>query len=504
MKKKNLFVRALCVVTLMTILATGCTKEPDGGKTEPEKTEPASKTETTEPASATESQTEEASNLPAKDESAVQVTIDPSVTYQTWEGFGSGFTWYADWMTENANAEKAYDAFFSDLKLTNLRFRNTYQYGSKESVGFKTEKAIYDAAVKRAKENGEEITVLLSSWSPSADLKSTGKIEGDSTIAKNADGTYMYKEFGEYMANAVEAYEAAGVPIDVLSIQNEPDYLAEDYDCCLLNYKEDENTACYADAYLATYKAMKDKFGEDAPHMIGPECFSMESSNRLKLYMNPILEQEPDSVWGICHHLYGGGDDENPISYIQNMWNLKSAFPDTRKWMTEYYTETGLQMAFLIQESIVEERASSYFYWDGVWDTMGGMICFEWNRKSDFVIKEKYYAYKQFSHFIQPGDVNIDAKAKGDSNVRAVSFLSEDGTKVTTVVINGGENERKVQLWLGDQSMSGTTMMCSDFQDSYDTLDLSGILCQDAGTLDESQIFTCPAGSVTTFVTEVK
>jgi O-glycosyl hydrolase len=485
------------------MLGAGCVKEPDPGTSRPEessKKEPVSET-VTEPVSGSG---QEGSAQPARDESAVLVTVDPSVTHQTWEGFGSGFTWYSDWMVGNEHAEEAYDRMFSDLRLTNLRFRNTYQYGAKESAGFVTEKTIYEEASKRAKEYGEEVTVLLSSWSPAASLKSTGKIEGDSTILQNEDGTYKYAEFGAYMAEAVKAYREAGVPVDVLSLQNEPDYLAEDYDCCLLSYKEAPGKACYADAYLATYDALKKEFGAEAPHMIGPELFGIGNKTSFQLYVKPILEKEPDALWGICHHLYNGGDEANPQSFYQNMTNLKQAYPDTRKWMTEYYTETGLQMAQLIRMSLVDEEVSSYFYWDGVWNEDGGMLTFAWDRTVPFGVKEKYYAMKQFSRFILPGDVRVDSVTEGDRNVKSVSFLSEDGTHVTTVVINSGEEDRKIQLYSGKEPVGESSVMCSVFRDSYESEDLSGVLCQDAGSLSETQTCDLPAGSVITIVTELK
>ena len=502
MKKNEIYLRTLCAVILAATLCTGCvTDSGNPESTSGRESESASKTE---PGSEAPSGAppEESGYAPEKDESALQLTVDPSVTYQTWEGFGSGFTWYSDWMVNNVHAEEAYDLMFSDLRLTSLRFRNTYQYGSKESAGFVTEKTIYEEAKKRAAEYGEEVTVLLSSWSPAPAVKSTGKIEGDSTIKQNDDGTYQYEEFGAYMAEAVKAYRDAGVPIDVLSIQNEPDYLAEDYDCCLLSYKEEPGKACYADAYLATYRALKTELGEDAPHMIGPEVYGIGNKFTFKLYMDPILEAEPDSVWGIAHHLYNGGEQTSPQSFYQNMVNLKQTYPDTRKWMTEYYTETGLQMAQLIQMSMVDEGLNSYYYWDGVWDSNGGMLAFAWDRNSNFVVKEKYYAYKQFTRFIQPGDVRIEAKLKGDRDVKCVSFLSEDGTKVTTVVVNAGEEEKKVQLSLGSQKIASSSIMCSDFQDSYDTEDLSMVLCQDVGSLSDAQVCTLPAGSVVTIVTD--
>lgn len=432
------------------------------------------------------------------DESYVQIDVDLDKQYQTWQGWGAGFTWYADWLVRNVNAEEAYDLLFSDLRLTTLRFRNTYMYDTLEN-DFTTEKKIYDAAVERAAENGQEITVLLTSWSPAAYLKSTGEIEGESTLAKDEDGNYMYEELGEYFADAIEEYAAWDIPIDVLSIQNELEFSVE-YDCCLYDYEETDELACYADAFLATYDALQARFGEEAPKMIGPESMTIDDF-MISEYVKKILETKPEALYGIAHHLYAGGNYENPGSYREPMTAVNEAFPDLHKWQTEFYEGNAMQTAEIIMRSLINENVDCYLYWDGVWSMDSGLIGFEYSSTNDYLIHENYYAFKMYSRFIQPGYVRVNSFLSGDSTYKMLNctFISEDKTKLATVILNPTDEDVTVQINIPGFEVTDSTVYLSCCQEGYNLgYDYMENLCQEAGSLAEDHTYTIPANSFIT------
>jgi len=93
---------------------------------------------------------------------------------------------------------------------------------------------------------GENLKIMISSWSPPGRLKSNGKTVGG-TLAK-IDGKYVYSDFAQWWYDSVAAYAKAGVKADYISIQNEPEYEAK-WDSCKFSPTEDSNLAGYdADA----------------------------------------------------------------------------------------------------------------------------------------------------------------------------------------------------------------------------------------------------------------
>ena len=484
---------AVSVLAMGVMLtATGCS----GTGTETSATvQPESKTTET---STTTAEAEKPTPEPV--EGAVAINIDPGTKYQQWKGWGIGLTWYSDRMVKNQKAEDAYDLLFDDLGITTLRFRNTYLYGGYDKE-FKNEAALYEAAKKRAGANGEDVTVLLSSWSPCAALKSNGSVSGDSTLAKDENGNYRYDDLGEYFADTVEAYRNAGVDVNYLSIQNEPDYSVS-YDCCLFDPEENEKHAGYSQAFLATYDALEKRFGGDAPKLIGPETMTAKDAV-VNLYMKPILETRPETAYGICHHLYDGGSDtSDPSGYWSNLAGLNSRYPDEHKWMTEFYNDNVMQVAGFVNRALTVENVESYMYWDGVWDMSAGLIGFEPDGSKDFKIHENYYGMKHFSAFIRPGYYRIDSKIKGDSSkkMQSTTFASEDLGRIAQIIVNPTDSEQMIQLMPQDYEITDVTAYLSICGEGYDKEEnYPDCLCRKTEGPDERNCFTVPARSIVTF-----
>ena len=241
---------------------------------------------------------------PEIDPDARQLSLDLAGTHQTIDGFGAGFTWYADMIFQRPHYEEVFDLLFKDAGFTILRFKNEYGYSTFTASALNN-KRYYDAAKKRAAERGEDVTVLYSSWSPIASLKSNNSITGYGTLKRDEEGNYVYDEFAAWWKESVDAYRKAGIPVDYVSIQNECDFQAS-YDGCEFGKEETATLASYAKAFLATYRLFRDSYGDDIPQMVAPETMTVAPTD-LRGYLRAIIAEEPDSVAVIGHHLCSFG-----------------------------------------------------------------------------------------------------------------------------------------------------------------------------------------------------
>lgn len=433
--------------------------------------------------------------------------------HQTIDGFGGAFTWYSDQVFTTGNPNGLLDAAFTDAKMSMIRFKNEYSYhaeGNAGNVGPMVR--IYEAAVERAAQYGEEPTILLSCWSPPANLKSNQKINGGGSLAKHEDGTYMYEEYARWWVDSVRFYRDWGIKIDYVSIQNECDFVA-DYDGCEFAQVETSTQASYAKAFLAVYDAFREAFGEDAPKMIAPETMSCEPL-KLYAYIKDIIDTKPESIYGVGYHLYVGGDSDeknNTVKYDSFLWNfldMEKYFGEYgyARWQTEFFRGRGLQTAALITNAMVQADMNAYIYWSAVWPNADadfecgeliGILNGKKRNNDGWILCADYYALRHFSEFIRPGYTRVEASMDGGVKFKNSAYVSEDGKKVVLVVINLGEEEQTLQV-----PAEGYTIAGSDIYQSVLGIEDSSknVLYQGIGALEAGNTVKLPGESITTIV----
>lgn len=442
-------------------------------------------------------------------------TVNEAERFQVIDGFGAGFTWYADEMVGHGHADEVYDLLFKDGGLTILRFKNEYGYKNFENSA-NTNLLIYEAAKKRAEARGEKVTVLYTSWSPASALKSNASINGHGTLIKKEDGSYDYEGFAKWWTESVAAYREKGIPVDVVSIQNECDY-AVSYDGCEFDPQEGNN-ASYAKAFLASYRSLRDTFGEDTPKMIAPETMTCEAT-KIKVYLNEIQKEAPESIFAVGHHLYAGGtstdkpDNCNYDSFNSNLRSLKDYAQtyDCRLWQTEFYRGTVLQTANMINNVLTVENGNAYIYWGGVWNSdvtnnletntlipVSNYMSLQ-NGMTGYKLTGAYYALRHFSEFIRPGYTRIQCSMKqvsGEavSGLRPSGYVSPDGKRFVYVLINNSNEE--LQIDFGSVAAGTSTIRQSVFATGF-TADM---MYKDLGAIPAHGILAVPGSSVTTVV----
>jgi glucuronoarabinoxylan endo-1,4-beta-xylanase len=422
--------------------------------------------------------------VPAR--SAATVLINPSETHQTIEGFGASLYYYSNWLTAHPNKEDIYYYIFDDLGLDILRLGNTFRPGT----AFNPDAREF---VPKAEEFlGRPVKVLISSWSPPAALKSNGKETDGGTLVKK-NGAFDYEGFAQYWSDALDAYAAVGIVPEYISIQNEPGFVAT-WESCELLQTEMSGKAGYDKALLAVAAKLAER--GSPPKILASEVLGIGYN----LFQNYAKYFNSGLVYGYAHHLYHGGDPKKPDQFIGNMQTIARDFSDKPRFQTEYSSADAdwFNTAWIMHNSLAVEEVSAYLHWGLIWGDLDNselvQLEFPWDRSrwttdDGYVLSDRYYAFRQFSKFIDPGWKRISASATSDA-LRISAYISPDGDSLTAVALNVSQSSEPVSFDLGGYWVSSGRMIRTSQSEKG----------ADLGPFDAAIPIDLPGRSITTIV----
>jgi len=262
---------------------------------------------------------------------------------------------------------------------------------------------------------------------------------------------------------------------------------------------EENGLPSYAKALSAVYQSLT-SFA-NRPKILGPEVLGI-GYNAPENYLQAMNLSQID---GIDHHLYHGGDASNPDSFNASLSQLQNAYPNFKKYQTEYYIGDWLQTAWLMHETLTVENAVTYLFWDLIWDDANALVLLDnpwdtssWTNPNGYVIQPTYYGFKHISAFVNPGSTRVSTTTTS-TNLRVSGYLSSNGSSLTIVVINVNQGASdSIVLNLKNFGSIGTTGN-NIYQSTKNALNCSLI-----GTYSEGQTLNLPAYSVTTLVVTKK
>ncbi|MCJ7779058.1 MAG: hypothetical protein MUP16_12190 [Sedimentisphaerales bacterium] len=284
---------------------------------------------------------------------------------------------------------------------------------------------------------GRDLKIMMSSWSPPARLKSDANTIGG-TLAKS-DGNYVYTDFAQWWCDSLATYAKVGVKADYINIQNEPDYLAK-WASCRFEPTETSSIAGYDTAFEAVWNKLNTKMGSDMPKMLVPEAYGIISA---KKYIDNL--DDLSHVYGYSHHLYvctgsTTGCGTEPDKYLADMNNFNSKYSGKPVFQTEYQHKEpntwtqAMNTAILMHNSLAVEGVAGYLYWDLFWGP-GTVSLVSLDDPCSYTIKPVYYAFKQYSAFIDSGWQRVDASTD-NSGLRISAYISPDNKKLNAIIIN--------------------------------------------------------------------
>ncbi|MFH1198187.1 MAG: T9SS type A sorting domain-containing protein [bacterium] len=367
-------------------------------------------------------------------------------THQTMIGFGAAIAWYEGTLANHPKREEVYNYIFNDLGLDILRIRNTYRYNP---AAFATD--FSKIITKMYQVSSTHPRVLISSWSPPSDLKSNNNTNGGSnaTLKKDDNGKYVYRLFAEYWADAIEAYQNAGIEPDYISLQNEPSFDAS-WESCRFEPSETSSIAGYGKALDTLYAVLQD--ADLHPKILAAEAHGI-GYNAFQNYANKFNHNIVD---GYCYHLYHGGtgsaEDISPDTFNSNLLTIGNNYDDKPIWQTEFDRGTWLQTAWLMQNSLVSGNVSAYLWWELIWGS-GGKPLIELGG-STYTITKYYWAFRQFSKYIDEGWKRVTAESDV-ANLRVSAFANPEDSKLTIVIVNVADDIEEMSFDIQDFNVAG-------------------------------------------------
>lgn len=403
-------------------------------------------------------------------EGEISIFINPKKSFQTFLGIGGAITdasaeifaqlpedKQTEFLTAYYDKEKGIGYSLCRTPIHSCDFSSesfTYiEEGDKELKTFNIDhdRKYRIPLIKKATEAaGGELMLYASPWSPPAFMKDNkNMLQGGKLLPE------YYDTWATYYTKFIKAYEAEGMPIWGITIQNEP-MAVQRWESCIYTAEEERD-------FLKNHLGpIMEKEG------LGDKKIVVWDHNRdlISNRANTIFE-DPEAAkyaWGIGFHWYEtwtGGDPK-----YDNLANIKESFPDMNLLFTE-----GCQEGFRADKyqhwahaerygnSIINDFNNGtvgWTDWNILLDQNGGPnhvgnFCFAPihgdTEKGELIFTPTYYYLGHFSKFIRPGAKRISTTSSR-SHLESTSFLNEDGSLIS-VVMNKTDDEIDYKLYVG-------------------------------------------------------
>jgi len=369
---------------------------------------------------------------------SADVTVNLNTTYQTMDGFGgmqdkvwTGYTMSA------SDLNLLYGTGPGQIGLTIMRLR-IYETGSSAWAG--------DLAnAKDVASRG--FKVFATDWSPPTSMRVT------SGSSYKLDPN-QYQAYVDYLNSFSKYMKDNGVPLYAMGFQNEPDWCSE-WAC---------GTATEMYNFAKNYGA---KLRVNGNKVITAESFRFD-----KAYYDPILNDATAlaNIDILGTHFYGTDKTSSDATFDYTLFKQKGG--DHHFWMTEVYTSgvnnatsntwpLCLDAALEIHRAVALSNMSAYNWW--YLKRSYGPLYIATNStggSTPGTVSKIGYIMGQFSKYVRPGAVRVDATRKVQTDVYTAVFTKNDS--VVVVSVNMAASAKSVTFSIaGLKSTSGAKITTS-------------------------------------------
>jgi glucosylceramidase len=303
---------------------------------------------------------------------------------------------------------------------------------------------------------GGQLRLFVSPWSPPAWMKDNNSVIGGGKLKPEYD-----QSWANFYIKFIRTYEAKGIPVWGLTVQNEP-MATQKWESCIYTAEDERN---FIRDYLGP---TLQKAGMSSKKLIAWD------HNRDLVYQraSTILEDPAAAryVWGIGYHWYETWTG-NPMQF-DNVKLVNEAFPNTHLIFTEGCKESfsfdSLQNWSLGERygySMINDfndGASGWTDWNILLDEKGGPnhvgnFCFAPihadTRNGSLIYTNAYYYIGQFSKFVRPGARRI-AVSTNRPALQTTGFLNKDGS-IVVIIMNTTDKRLPYHLvWRGKAAVT--------------------------------------------------
>lgn len=397
------------------------------------------------------------------------LTLHARERRQDMEGIGASLSYFGDFVAKHPRRKQIYDALFRELAPSVLRLRNSFRLPNGDEA-MKVDTEVVANARARAKAMGREVKLILTAWSPPAELKASGSCKGgskDAVLRKNKrSGEFAYDAFAEWWLESLTAYRGVGIEPSWLSIQNEPDFNTKAHDACIFGAAETYHTPSYWRAFDRVYETLHRRMPSGkVPRMIGPESTGFD-----QLLEHPYVSSP--RVDAVANHLYHAGErfgDESFFPRLRTSLRTGSAAVSRAgggkvfctEWanLAPHELQDPLLLAKTIFYTLVEGRASMYLCFDLAWPrghSEGSLLLVDdpnrgreapWATENGFERTQSFHWFRIFSLFILPG-MTLCATSIGGGDAAGILplFFTGRAGECTIILINEGMSPIDITL----------------------------------------------------------
>ncbi|WP_433893908.1 ricin-type beta-trefoil lectin domain protein [Streptomyces sp. CA-111067] len=404
--------------------------------------------------------------------SGQQITVDENTKYQQFTGGGASFTDTAAWLlnssgalsaaTRNSVMQKLFDPV-NGIGLDFLRnpmgasdlARGNYTYDDMPAGQTDPTLAHFSIAhdqadvlplTKQAKQLNPDVTVMATPWTPPPWMKDNG------SYVQGWLQSQYYAAYAQYFVKYIQAYQAAGVPINYISVQNEPtvggDYPGANWNGSGLAYFTKTNLlpALHAAGLSTKVLALDwnwDSYGSFAAPTVD----------------DASIRNDPN-FGGVAWHGYEG--DVGEQTTIHNQYPSLPAFDTEHSGGTWIGNQQKEDMENLI--NYTRNYGQSWVKWslavdqnmgphNGGCGTCTGLVTVHngdgRSGQVDYTIE--YYTMGHLTKFVKPGATRI--ASTDNSTVRNVAWRNPDGSKAL-IAYNESGSAQTVRVNWGNENFS--------------------------------------------------
>jgi glucosylceramidase len=407
------------------------------------------------------------------------VLVDPRATFQSMVGIGGALTDAAAETFARMPKDKQQQllkAYYDPasgigytLARTNIMSCDfssaSYSYVADNDATLKTFSVAHDEKykiplIKQAMAAaGGNLKLFVTPWSPPAWMKDNGSVIGGGHLKKED-----YQTWADFFVKFIQTYEAAGMPIWGLSVQNEP-MAKQKWESCLYTAEEERD-------FIRDYLGPTLQKGG----MSDKKLIAWDHNRDLIYQRASTLLEDPATakyIWGIGFHWYEtwtGG----PMLF-DNVRLTNAAFPGKNLIFTEGCKEkfnfdslSGWSLGEKYGYSMINDfnaGAVAWTDWNIVLDENGGPnhvgnFCFAPvhfdTRNGRLIYTNAYYYIGHFSKFVGAGARRI-AVSSNRVTLQTTAFLNKDGS-IVVIVMNTTDEPLSYQLLVKGQSAEAKSL----------------------------------------------
>ncbi|MDB5196763.1 MAG: glycosyl hydrolase [Flaviaesturariibacter sp.] len=406
-------------------------------------------------------------------ETQICVFVDPNHTFQSFLGIGGALTDASaetfaklpkekqqEFLNAYYNREKGIGYTLARTNINSSDFASdTYTYVTDNDAALKSFSIDHDRKfripfIKQAMAAaGGRLTLYASPWSPPAWMKDNNNmLQGGKLLPQ------YRQSWANYFVKFIKTYEAEGVPIWGLSVQNEP-MAKQRWESCIFTAEEERD---FIKGFLGpTLKQAG---------LAGKKLIAWDHNRDLIYHRASTILDDPEAakyVWGIGYHWYETWTGST--MQHDNVKRVAETYPSKNLIFTEGCIE-AFKFDKINDWSLGEKYGKSMINdfnsgtvgwtdWNVLLDEKGGPnhvgnYCFAPiiadTRNGELHYTNAYYYIGHFSKFIKEGAKRTACTTNRDK-LQATSFLNPDGSMIV-VVMNGSDDKISYNLWMQNRA----------------------------------------------------